>query len=388
MIRLTQVSLVAAAFLTACGGGSGGAADGDDSHATGGSCNPGTTVVQPVPINPYTGETAPGSTTTTVTGDVFNSGATTNASVTAYLVNADGSNGAAIGTATTDRDGTFIMTLSQAPFATANYVRFIATGGTYTSTADHTSQTNGALELVTPYITTAFNHFVMTPLTNVASQRMRQVASVGGALAKGYTAGASMVLSLIGFSDPILPNNKVSGGVDYLGLLPGSPDDTLNAYADALNAIEAYGVEYDLPSTISVQLLTQSQLTGTASATLPGGTPINIGQWQGEIFDSSAPYTLPMLESTGAPPPYAEMHQFMMWEYAYVACLSLDSTAHYARFPLQQGSPDMFADGACSTYQSYVSKIGAKVLTNNRSARLVHSVGYVPQIVPVVGAGT
>ncbi|MBA9859943.1 hypothetical protein [Ralstonia insidiosa] len=385
MKKLTLASLAVVALLSACGGGGG---DGTTT-GNGGSDGTGTGTVgtQKTPVNPYTGQAAPGAKTTAVTGQVFNSGATAGATVTAYVLNADGTNGTVIGTATSAADGTFSMTLSQAPYDSASYVRFVATGGTYTSSADHTVQTNGTLELVTPYITTQFNNFIITSLTHVASQRMAQVASGGGTIATAYTTGAGMVLSLIGFTNAILPSDQ-SAGVSYLALVPGSAGDALSAYADALNAVEAYGVQYDLPSSVSVQVLAQSQLTGTASSTLPNGNAIILGQWQSGVFNPTAPYTLGQLEATGAPPPYAEMHQFMVWEYVNADCNSGNSAPYYARFPLQAGQPNLFTSGQCPTYKNYVNTIDGKVGTNNRSHVLVTTPGYVPQTVPVVGAGS
>ncbi|CAB3754599.1 hypothetical protein [Paraburkholderia humisilvae] len=391
MKKLLLASLVVCATLAACGGGGGGSANpaGAAAPASGASGTNPAGGASTTPTNPFNNQQAPGASTTTVTGEVFNSGATVGATVAAYLVNADGSNGTIIGTATTGTDGTFSMTLNQSPYETASYVRLVATGGTYTSTSDNTTQTNSSLELVTPYITTAFNNFVITPLTHVASQRTTQVASTGGSLANAYTSGAGMALSLIGMSDPILSQDTGTPGVDYLALVPGSVGDTLNAYADALNAIEAYGVQHDLPSSVVEQVLSQSQLTGNASTTLPNGMAINIGQWQSGTFDTSASFTLATLEAANAnEPPFAEMHQFMLWEYGVTDCASGNFTPYFTRFPLAAGEPNIFTSGgACTSYGTFVSNIDAKVATNQRSIPLVTGPGYVPQTTPVVGVG-
>ncbi|NPT58723.1 hypothetical protein GNZ13_30245 [Paraburkholderia sp. 5N] len=372
-------------LLTACGGGGGtGAPD-----AASGASSTSTTSSQAVPTNPYTNQQAPGTSTTTVTGAVFNSAATVGTTVKAYIVNPDGSNGTLIGTATTGSGGTFNMTLARAPYATASYVRFVTTGGTYTSTADSTMQTNNSLELVTPYVTTAFNNFVITPVTYVASQRMVYLVSTGVSLANGYTLGASMVLSMIGGNDAILAQDTGTPGVDYLALVPGSSSDTLNAYADALNQIEAFGVEYDLPSSVAESVLSESQLTGSPSATMPNGSAIYVGQWQSGTFNTAAPYTLADIYAANAVLPSGEMFRFMTWEYAHADCASGNDTPYFIRWPLTSGEPNMFTSGgACTTYGSYVSKINALVSTNHRSAQLVASAGYVPQTVPVVGAGS
>ena len=91
--NLILASLIASAALAACGGGGGGGSSSGAAPASGASSTP----AAQVPLNPYTNQQAPGASTTTVTGQVYNSGVTSGATVAAYLVNADGSNGALIG---------------------------------------------------------------------------------------------------------------------------------------------------------------------------------------------------------------------------------------------------------------------------------------------------
>lgn len=400
------VSLAGIVMLAACGGGGGSAADpGTTSGASApgsasapsGASSPTSTpsTPTPTPTNPYTGADAPGASTTTVTGEVLNSGATVGATVNAYLVNANGTNGALIGTATTATGGTFSMTLTQAPWATASYVRFVATGGTYTSTADFTTQQNNSIELLTPYVSTAFNNFVITPLTNVASQRTTYATSQGTALPSAYTLGATMVLSLIGGSDAILAGDTGSPGVDYLALVPGTASDTLGTYADSLNEIEAWGVGYNVPSSVAEYALSESMLTGSSSTTAPGGAAINIGQWSGSTFNTSATYTLATLESNTSVPgggglfPASDMGRFLTWEYANADCRSGNDAAYLARWPLASGEPNPLANSSvCTAFETYVQNIDALVSTNQRSNALVTGPGYVPQTVPVVGAGS
>lgn len=346
------ISVMMAGMLAACGGGGGGN-PGNSTSSSGGASSPsgassssgngGTTTTQLTPTNPYTGAAAPGASTTTVTGEVFNSGVTVGATVNAYLVNANGTNGALIGTATSVTGGTFSMTLTQAPWATASYVRLVATGGAYTSTADFTTQQNDSIELLTPYVSTAFNNFVITPLTNVASQRTTYAASQGTALPSAYTLGATMILSLIGGSDTLLASDTDSQGVDYLALVPGTASDTLNAYTDSLNEIEAWGVEYNVPSSVAEYALSESMLTGSSSTTAPGGAAINIGQWSGSTFNTSATYTLATLESNTSVPgggglfPASDMGRFLTWEYANADCRSGNDAVYFARWPLAAG---------------------------------------------------
>jgi Cep192 domain 4 len=61
------------------------------------------------------------------------------ATVTVYAVNADGTNGAVLGTGTTDANGAFSVTLSTTP---TGPVRVVVTGGTYVSEADGSTVTS------------------------------------------------------------------------------------------------------------------------------------------------------------------------------------------------------------------------------------------------------
>lgn len=365
-LLLVAIATASTFALSACGGGGDG---GGSSSPTSPSTPTGpTTPAAPqdvVPNDPYTGKTASGTLTTDISGMVV-SGPTSGATVTAYLLNPDGSNGAQIGQATTDTGGNYAMTLTQKP---SGMIRLVATGGTFVSEADHSTQRSASLELVAPYVTTSLNRLVITPLTHVASQRIAYMASKqGSTLANAYTTASSAVLELVTGKDLIASADRTHGGVDYLSIVPGSAQDTLNAYADGLTAIEYYGVDFDLPSQVVVRLLAQSSLTNTPSYNGADGQPINVGAWVGGNFDEAQARLLSTLGpgSAGGTYPSDNMSAIVRLIYAVPACSSGDHTAYYQRFPLVGGT-DYLDLAACSLATSTWNGIKAKVATNKRN---------------------
>ncbi len=110
-LLLVAIAAASTFALSACGGGG----DGSSSPTTPSTPTGPTVPAAPqevVPNDPYTGKTAAGTLTTDISGMVV-SGPTSGASVTAYLLNPDGSNGAQIGQATTDAAGNYSMTLTE-----------------------------------------------------------------------------------------------------------------------------------------------------------------------------------------------------------------------------------------------------------------------------------
>ncbi|WP_250903363.1 hypothetical protein [Ralstonia pickettii] len=351
------VAAALASLLAACGGG------GDSGSASNGATG-GTGTTQPQqqqPIDPYTGTAATGTPTAQISGSVV-SGRTASATVTAYLVNPDGSNGASIGQTTTDASGAYSMTLSQTP---SGMIRLVATGGTFTSEADNSTQKNVALQLVAPYVTTSLSNFVITPVTHLASTRFTYLASKGGqTLATAYTTASSAVLQLLTGNDVIAAGNRAHGGVDYLSIVPGSSQDVLNAYADALTAVEYYGVKYDLPSHVAVRLLSSSSDTGTPKTVDANGQAINVGAWVGNTFDENQAVTLASISGSA---PANDVMSIVLAMNAVQACTSGDHTGFYQRFPLATGQSDYLDTTGCTAYTNNLNAIKAKVSTNNRA---------------------
>ncbi len=248
-------------------------------------------------------------------------------------------------------------------------IRLVATGGTFVSEADSSTQRNVVLELVAPFVTTSLNRFVITPLTYVASQRISYMASKqGSTLANAYTTASSAVLQLVTGNDAIAAADRTHGGVDYLAIVPGSAQDTLNAYADGLTAIEYYGVDMDLPSHVVVRLLAQSSLTNSPSYTGADGQPINVGIWVGGNFDESQSRLLSTLSAgtAGGIYPSDNMSSIVRLMYGVPACSSGDHSAYYQRFPLV-GSTDVLDLAACTLATNTWNAIKAKVATNKRN---------------------
>lgn len=351
----TVVKLIAAASfaiaMAACGGGGGGDDDG-------GNSNPPPT---PTTANdPYTGQPAAGTPTNQISGSVV-SGPTNGATVTAYVLNPDGSNGNAIGTAITDTSGAFSMSLTENP---RGMIRLVATGGTFTSEADGSTQKNTSLELVAPYVTSTLTNFVVTPVTHIASQRITYLAKGGKSLAEAYTTASSAVLQLMSGVNVIASTDRARGGINYLSIAPGSAQDALNTYADVLTAIEYYGVRHDLPSHVSVRVLSESSITGTPSQVGADGQPIIVGAWVGGTFNETQPVTVDQL-STGQPA--NDILSLVMTMNAVKACESGDHSGYYQRYPLAPGQSDFLDPTACTAFTNNMNAIKAKVATNQRS---------------------
>ncbi len=367
-LSLVAIAVASAMILSACGGGGG------DSAASTGS---GTALTPPQqvppqqvnPNDPYTGKPASGTMTNQISGSVIN-GPTAGATVAAYLLNPDGSNGASLGQATTDANGAFSMTLSQVP---SGMIRLVATGGTFKSGADASTQKNELLELVAPYMTSGLSTFVITPLTHAASQRIVYLAGKEGkALADAYTSGSSGVLQLVTGNNVIASADRSHGGVDYLSIVPGSAQDTLGSYADALTAIEYYGVNNDLPSHVVVRVLAQSNAaTGGPSTTGIDGQPINVGKWAGTAFDETASFALSQL-SMGFP--NTDMQVIVQAMAAIPACQSGDHSYYYKRFPLATGDSDYLDTVACGVTDPRLMRLRPKQLPTAASSTFHNSI--------------
>src|SRR5713226_2664246 len=172
-MKQTMIAMLVAASVTACGGAST-------------TTSPTSQTVHDA-SDPYTHAPASGAPTTSLSGMVMFH-LTSGTMVTAYAVQPDGSNGELFGSsATSGTGGRFSVQLTKAP---SGMVRLLASGGTFLSEVDGTRQAYQSLELVTPYVTTDFNTFVITPVTHIASHVLSYKASQRGfTLATAYTAG-------------------------------------------------------------------------------------------------------------------------------------------------------------------------------------------------------
>jgi hypothetical protein len=281
-------ALMAAAFLTACGGGGG--ADSGPSTPT--PTPPPVVVTPPVATitNPLTGAAAPGSPTKTISG-IGVPGAT----VTAYAVNADGSSGAVLGTAATNPvGGEFTISTTDAPMA---WVRFVSRGGKYDRKSDNSPQPVESMELVTPFITTSYNNFKITPVSDIAARILTFKAKTGSTLVDAFKFGMTRVLQLDSANltlqnDPAVYLNVLKGrvqGESYSAF--ASPD-----MAELSIGIDRFGIMYDLPSNQVWRVIAAAGENSYPLATVDGvGAAINTGAFVNGTFDANAVMSLKTL---------------------------------------------------------------------------------------------
>ncbi len=117
---------------------------------------------------------SPGAAGPTVAGSVVK-GAVTAATVTAYAVNADFTNGASLGSTTTDASGNFKLTLSQ---KVSGPVRLTATGGSYTSEYDASTISTGVnLSAFLDNGSSDANGVAITPLSELVNSLIPYAAA-------------------------------------------------------------------------------------------------------------------------------------------------------------------------------------------------------------------
>ncbi len=186
------------------------------------------------------------------------------ATVTAYAVNTDHSNGGSLGSATTDTSGNFSVSLSAAH---SGMVRLVATGGTYVSEFDGSTVTNSSsygltalvddasasvsginITVASTLVDGATLYYVSNPTARAARGRRVAVAAGGGGTP--HQRGNSLIAGAYGLSggtpiENITPTfDKPSIGTDSftLGLVSGalatcaSPSAPATMIVDALMA--------------------------------------------------------------------------------------------------------------------------------------------------------
>lgn len=363
--KILALSLVALA--AGCGGGGGGS----DTVGGGGGGTPTTPTVPPVQTpdstvvtDPVTGQPAPGTKTTAVSGKSYKG-----ATITAYSVQPDGSNGAALGpTATADDAGNFSLSLAGAP---SGMVRLVSTGGSFVAnSSDSSVQPVGTLELVTPYVTSTYNTFKISPLTNIASRAMTAKAKAGATLTDAFKSGMRSVLELDTQAHALILDDTTV----YMNLLRGTlKSDKVNTSgitADASDltlALEYFGMQYDLPSATVYRVLASAAETGYLASSSDGsGAQINVGQWVGGSFDNSAPYTLQTLLGSKRANEVIAQNMIMDF-YVYYACNGGGLNRLNARYPFLYEAGAPLPKATCDAATTRVLAITDRAATNNRA---------------------
>ena len=375
-LTLKFASVLFAMSLFGCGGG--GTSSPATPPAASGSPTPPGSVTPPV-VPPTVAPAV-----STISGVVYNA-LTGGAVVSAYLVQPDGSNGVAIGTSSpTGADGSFSIALSASP---SGMVRLVAVGGSYVSEADGKTQTNTALELVTPYVKPDFNFFVMTPLTHMVSRVMAVQAKGGSTLASAFSAASNTAFSIT-LPNVILPG-ATNAYADILKTVPGSAADTLGTYKDFVTAVEWYGVRYDLPSNIVVKILAANAEKGFPLQGVDGSNnPINVGKWVAGVFDPAVPFTMDELTAIKDPNGVntivngvivhdnAKLYigsNLIQYFYADAACKDATKVAAFTtRYPNYVGvlNDATLRFSLCTLVASDLASLRAHISTNNRSNAL------------------
>jgi hypothetical protein len=208
---------------------------------------------------------------------------------------------------------------------------------------------------------------VITTVTHIASHVFTFKAGQGMTLATSYTTGIGTALQLAGEDTPLRGTTDL--GVNILKTVPGSSDDLLNTYQDLLTAIEWFGVQYDLPSTTSVRVISSNAEADYPIPSLVDGSnnQINIGAWANATFnDGASGLTLTQMMnslSVASEIQYPLLSNF----YEYAACQNADAIpAYLARFPSQ--TTIFTADPTrCADLGNDIATLRAKIRTNNRT---------------------
>ena len=137
----------------------------------------------------------------------------------AYAVNADGTNGAQLGSGVTNSSGNFSIVI---PAPQSGPVRVVASGGSYKSEASGTTVTGTSdLASLIDSVTTSVNGVAVTPLTNFVSVLTRRRLSGGSSLRKGRAVPAVADAA----TEHAAANSAVAA---FFGLTGGAPIETLH----------------------------------------------------------------------------------------------------------------------------------------------------------------
>ncbi len=205
------------------------------------------------------------------------------ATATVFSLNADGSDGAAVGTGTTDGSGRFTLSLSSLP---SGPVRITVTGGAYLSESSGGQvQSTSPISAVLDSVTNGQADIVVSPLTEFVSRLTESGMSHGQSFAAAHQAAEDLIRNFYGFGasvrlETLLPLytkaaassdpdafrlGMVLGGLVKEGedLKPGSPDDLIAALAADI----ADGVFDGKSGTTPVDMPGGSTLPSTAGTT-------------------------------------------------------------------------------------------------------------------------
>lgn len=182
------------------------------------------------------GQTPPTATGPTVTGTVA-ANVVSGAAISVSELNANGTLGDTLGTATSGAAGTYSVTLSRMP---AGAVVVKASGGTYTSEFDGVAITLGDLRAMVPAVgASGASDVVITPLSDMIVERVSSLLAGGSELGVALSAARDLIKATYGFGaaiDGLVPLfAKADIGTDayLLGLVLGALDNCARQAAGA-----------------------------------------------------------------------------------------------------------------------------------------------------------
>ncbi len=257
---------------------------------------------QVVVMNPSPGGGTTSPLSLAVTGPILAGvvykGASVGSTVTAYEVNADGSNGTAIGTATTASDGTFSLTLTALP---PGALRLTATGGSYPSELDASTITGtSSVSALFDTVTGNLSGISITPASELVSSYTAGLLAAKTVTDEptAHKEAAGLIGGYLGLSKaavievlvPVFDKTDITANPDafalglYIGALatqgstvvPGSPDDLIAALSadisdgvfDGKAAGTAVPLAKAVPSTIRMRQSHPAVTAAAASAVL------------------------------------------------------------------------------------------------------------------------
>jgi hypothetical protein len=183
-------------------------------------------------------------------------GSLSGATVTAYAVNADGSNSAALGNAAnTDASGNFSVAINSLPSGT---VRLVAAGGSYTSESDGSLVTSTSnISALVDNAATGASGVSITALSEFVNSLTLSKLAISGSLTAAHTAAQAELAAFYGLSqgaviEAVLPKytkgditanpDNFTVGLELSALamqgkdlLPGSPDDLIGALSSDIS---------------------------------------------------------------------------------------------------------------------------------------------------------
>lgn len=218
--------------------------------------------------------------------------------VTAYELNADGSSGSAVGTATTDAGGAFRLVLTRVP---AEGLRLVVSGGSYVSEADQGRTVSGAaLSALLPAVdrSSGLRDVVITPLTSFVDRRWLGLRRAATPVSSAHAQADALIKSLYGIQATpplysLAPDfAATSGDAAILALLLGAFEQLAIGQGQAPAAVlQAIGDDL-------LDGVLDGRTAGGGRTSYPGGAAAPVNLATGAFLGALAQYLAPSNTAT------------------------------------------------------------------------------------------